>query len=142
MKNTSQTKQTDKGNYPYVANIEQMARQNQNYRTTIWTGCHLQMTLMCIPVCGEIGLEVHPETDQFIRVEEGSAIVQIGACKNQVDYEQKMCKGDAVFVPAGAWHNVINIGRSALKVSVIYAPPNHAKGTIHRTKAEAEREEY
>lgn len=135
------TRQTDNGPNPYVGNIEQMAAKNQNFRTAIWTGYHLQMTLMCIPPCGEIGPEAHKETDQFIRVEQGNAVVKIGTCKNQLDFQQNICKGEAVFIPAGAWHNVINTGRSPLKVSSIYAPPNHPKGTIHRTREEAEREE-
>lgn len=133
--------QTDHGPNPYVANIGQMALKNQNFRTAVWTGCHLQMTIMCIPPCGEIGLEVHEDTDQVIRVEQGMAVVKIGKCANQVDFKQNMCKGDTVFIPAGTWHNVINIGRDALKVSSVYAPPNHRRGTVHHTKADAEREE-
>ncbi len=135
-------RQTDNGLNPYVTNIEQVAMQNQNFRTAIWTGCHLQMTIMCIPPCGEIGLEVHTDTDQFIRVEHGKAIVKMGRCKNQLDFQQNMCKGDAAFIPAGTWHNVVNIGRNPLKVSSIYAPPNHPRGTVHRTKEDAQREEY
>lgn len=100
------------------------------------------MTVMCIPPCGEIGLEIHEETDQFIRVEQGCAVVKMGECKRQLDFQQNMCRGDAVFVPAGTWHNVVNTGRIPLKVSVIYAPPNHPQGTIHISKADADREEY
>lgn len=134
--------QADHGSNPFATNIEQMAVQNRNFRTAIWTGCHLQMTLMCIPPCGEIGLEVHADTDQFIRVEQGTAVVKIGRCGNQPDFQQNMCKGDAVFIPAGTWHNVVNIGGNPLKISSIYSPPNHRRGTVHRTKADAEREEY
>lgn len=132
--------QVDNGPYPYVANVEQMSMQNQNFRTAIWTGCHLQMTLMCIPPCGEIGLEVHPETDQFIRVEQGKAVVTIGRFRCQMEYRQSLCAGDVVFIPAGSWHNIVNTGIKPLKVSSIYAPPNHPKGTVHRTKEDAERE--
>ncbi len=92
--------QTDHGPNPYVVNIEQTAIQNQNFRTTVWTGCHLQMTVMCIPPCGEIGLEVHQNTDQLIIVEQGTAVVKIGECENQPDFQQNICKGDAVFIPA------------------------------------------
>ena len=130
-------KQMDNGANPYVANIEQAGVQNQNFRTAIWTGNHLQMTLMCITRCGEIGLEIHPDTDQFIRVEQGKAVAEMGECKNRLDFRQNMCKGDAVFIPAGTWHNVVNVGKMPLKVSAIYAPPNHPKGTVHRTKADA-----
>lgn len=97
------------------------------------------MTVMCIKPCGEIGLEIHPDTDQLIRVEQGTAVVKIGECKNQPDFQQNICKGDAVFIPAGTWHNIVNTGRNALKVSSVYAPPNHRRGTVHPTKADAER---
>ncbi len=132
----------DKGGNPYVADIKGMACQNTNFRTAVWTGCHLQMTLMCIPVGGEIGLEIHPDTDQFIRVEQGTAIVKMGRCKNGSTFCRNMCEGDGVFVPAETWHNIINAGKEPLKVSTIYAPPHHPKGTVHRTKADAEKAEY
>ena len=135
-------KNVDYGGRSYVTNVEQVSVKNTNFRTTVWTGSHLQMTVMCIPPCGEIGLEIHPETDQFIRVEQGKALAQIGECKCCLDFEQTMCQGDAVFIPAGMWHNVINLEKTPLKVSVIYAPPNHPKGTVHRTKEEADRAEY
>lgn len=122
----------DYGPNPYVANIERMTMQNENFRTAVWTGCHMQMTLMCIPPCSEIGLENHEDTDQFIRVEQGRAVVKIGR------FEETMCTGDAVFVPAGTWHNIINIGRGSLKVSSVYAPPKHPRGTVHHTKEDAE----
>ncbi len=136
------TRQTDYGQKPYVVNVEQMSLQNRYFRSTVWTGRQLQMTVMCIPPCGEIGLEIHEETDQFIRVEQGCAVVKMGECKRQLDFQQNMCRGDAVFVPAGTWHNVVNTGRIPLKVSVIYAPPNHPQGTIHISKEDADREEY
>ncbi len=132
--------QMDYGPNPYVANIEQEALQNRNFRTVVWTGCHLQMTVMCIPPCGEIGLEVHGDTDQLIRVEQGRAAVRIGKCADKPVFQQNMCEGDAVFIPAGTWHNVVNIGRQALKVSSVYAPPNHPRGTVHFTRADVERE--
>lgn len=134
--------QTDYGPNPYVTNIEQMAIRNQNFRTVIWTGDHMQATLMSIPPCGEIGLEIHPYTDQFIRIEQGCAIVVMGKSKNHMDFRQNMSKNDAVFIPAGNWHNIMNVGKQVLKVSVIYAPPNHPKGTIHRTKEDSEKAHY
>lgn len=134
--------QTDYGPNPYITNIEQMAIRNQNFRTAIWTGEHMQATLMCIPPCGEIGLEIHPSTDQFIRIEQGCAIVIIGKSKNYMDFGQNMSKNDAVFIPAGNWHNIMNVGKQVLKVSVIYTPPNHPKGTIHCTKEDAENSHY
>jgi mannose-6-phosphate isomerase-like protein (cupin superfamily) len=118
-----------------------MAVRNQNFRTAIWTGEYLQMTLMCIPPCCDIGQEIHKDTDQFIRIEQGNAIVKMGTCKNQLNFQKNMYQGDAVFIPAGMWHNIVNNGRTPLKVSSIYAPPNHQKGTIHRTKEDAEMDE-
>ena len=133
----------DHGPNPYSAHVEQMAIQNQNFRTAIWTGCHLQMTLMCIPPCGEIGEEIHEDTDQFIRVEQGKATVVMGRCKHQMDFQCNVVRGDVICVPAGIWHNVMNMGRSPLKLSSVYAPPKHPRGTVDHTKAEAEmREDY
>ncbi|MGN0204588.1 MAG: cupin domain-containing protein [Coprococcus sp.] len=131
----------DRGPWPYTADIRKTAMKNQNFRAAVWTGCHLQMTLMCIPVCGEIGLEIHPDTDQVIRVEKGRAVVRMGNSRQVQNYQQQLCEGDAVFVPAGTWHNILNMGREPLKLSSIYAPPHHKRGTIHRTKAEAEMDE-
>lgn len=127
---------------PYVMNVYQRAVQNTNYRTEIWTGCYTQMTLMCIMVCSDIGLEIHEETDQLIRVEQGMGLVKMGDCKEYLNFQKKVCAGDTIFVPAGTWHNVINIGRIPLKVSVVYAPPHHPSGTVHRTREDAERANY
>lgn len=129
----------DKGDNPYVENMERVAEYNSNFRTAIWTGSHLQMTLMSIPACGEIGQEIHPDTDQFIRVERGCAVVSMGKNRNRMDIVRNMRRGDAVFVPAGTRHNIVNAGRMPLKLSSIYAPPHHPKGTVHRTKEDAER---
>ena len=129
------------GPKPYTADLNQLAMQNQNYRTALWTGRYLQVTLMSIPPCGDIGAEIHPDTDQMIRVEAGRAVVQMGKCKDRMDVRHRLSEGDVVFVPAGTWHNVVNSGRGDLKVSSVYAPPHHKRGTIQRTKKEAEYEE-
>lgn len=93
---------------------------------------------MCIPVCSDIGEEMHSDTDQFIRVEAGQALVRMGSCRDQLDFHHRLGPGDAVFVPCGTWHNISNAGNYPLHLSSIYAPPQHPKGTIHRTKADAE----
>ena len=100
------------------------------------------MTLMCPPPCGEIGLEMHSDTDQLIRIEDGKALVQMGRCKNQLNYQQSLSNGDVIFVPAGTWHNVINTGSTPLKLYSVYAPPQHPFGTVHRTKEDAEKHEH
>lgn len=130
-------KNKDYGPNPYVINVEDAAMKNTNFRTALWTGCHLQMTLMSIPVCSDIGLEVHEDTDQVIRVEEGMGCVNMGCNRNRLGYEQSLRMGDVVFVPAGTWHNIINTGNCPLKLSTVYAPPHHPAGTMHRTKEDA-----
>lgn len=133
---------TDHGPKPFVTNITRRAQQNQNFRTAFWTGHHLQMTLMSIPAHGEIGVEMHPDTDQLIRVEAGQALVRMGDCREKLDFQCHLSVEDAVFVPSGTWHNVLNAGNCPLKLSSIYAPPHHPRGTIHRTKADAADEKH
>lgn len=136
------SKQTDHGPAPFVVNIRCAAIQNTNYRTALWTGKYLQVTLMSIPGCGDIGLEMHPNLDQFIRVEEGLALVTMGKAENALNDRQRVAGGDAILIPAGTWHNIINQGRTPLKLYSIYAPPQHPYGTVHRTKEEAEAAEH
>ena len=131
----------DHGPHPYVVNINDAAKENNTYRTAIWTGPHLQVTLMSIDVGGDIGLEVHPNNDQFLRIEQGRGVVRMGNNKNNLTFEKQVRKDSAIMVPAGTWHNVINAGNVPLKLYSIYAPPHHPYGTIHRTKAEAMAEE-
>jgi mannose-6-phosphate isomerase-like protein (cupin superfamily) len=127
----------DYGKAPLAINIEKAAEENKNYRTALWTGDHFQVTVMSIDVGDDIGLEVHPKTDQFIRIEEGQGFVQMGDRRDRLDYQQPVYEGYAIMVPAGTWHNVTNTGDKPLKVSVLYAPPQHPFGTVHPTKADA-----
>ncbi|MNO74407.1 Cupin domain protein [compost metagenome] len=127
----------DYGKRPFVVNIEQVTEQNNTYRTAIWTGEHFQVTVMSIPVGNDIGLEVHPNTDQFIRIEQGQGLVQMGNSKDRLDFEASVSDDYAIMIPAGKWHNVTNVGNQPLKVYVIYAPPEHPFGTVHETKADA-----
>jgi mannose-6-phosphate isomerase-like protein (cupin superfamily) len=128
----------DYGDAPIVVNIDRFTKLNPNYRTALWTGSYLQVTLMSIPVGGDIGKEMHPDTDQFIRIEEGSALVVMGASESEPDCRQRVNANYAVIVPAGTWHNVINAGNTPLKVYSIYAPPHHPLGTVQETKAAGE----
>lgn len=127
----------DYGPNPFVVNINEATKQNETFRTALWTGTYLQTTLMSIPVGGDIGLEMHPNVDQFLRLEQGQGLVRMGKTKNQFDFERTVQDDDAIFIPAGTWHNLINTGNIPLKLYSIYAPPNHPFGTVHRTKAEA-----
>ena len=86
----------DHGPDPYVVNVANAAMYNSNFRTAIWTGRHAQMTLMSIPVCSDIGLEIHEDTDQIIRIEEGMALVKMGCNRNQLDFQQNVCKGEVI----------------------------------------------
>lgn len=135
------SRMTDPGAVPLTINIGQKSRQNQNFRTVLWTGNHLQLTVMCIPFRGEIGLELHPDTDQLIRVEEGQATVRMGKRQDQMTFRRCLGVGDAVLIPCGTWHNIVNTGNRMLKLSSVYAPPQHPRGTVHRTKADAQRDE-
>ena len=132
---------TDKGSsQPISFDISELTEANEYYRRAVWTGKYLQTTLMSIKVGGDIGLEVHPETDQFIRIEKGQGQVQMGNAKDNLTYIQPVFADSAVFVPAGTWHNIVNVGEEDLKVYTIYAPPHHSKGVIHVTKEQADRE--
>lgn len=120
----------DYGPNPFVINIEEATQQNNNYRTALWTGSHLQLTLMSIEVGGEIGLEMHPDTDQFIRIEDGDGLMLMGDSKNVLNYRERVSDDFAIVIPAGKWHNLINIGNKPLKIYSLYAPPQHPFGTI------------
>ena len=132
---------TDYGPEPFAADVYRAALRNNNYRTALWTGDHLQMTLMSIPAGGEVGLEVHPDDDQFLRVEDGRAAVKMGKNRDKLNYQKNLDAGGGVFVPAGTWHNVINIGNRTLKLSSIYAPPHHVHGVVDKSKEDADRKE-
>lgn len=116
----------------YVTNIEEKTRQNTNFRQVLFTGAHCQLVLMSLLPKEEIGMEVHPNVDQFFRFEQGQGKVIIDG------QEYPVKDGDAVVVPAGAQHNVINAADNAeLKIYTIYSPANHPDGTIHKTRQDA-----
>ncbi len=127
----------DYGAAPFVINIDWATKLNDTFRTALWTGDHLQLTLMSIHVGESIGLENHPDLDQFLRIEQGHGLVKMGYSEDNLNFQRRVSDGDAIIVPAGTWHNLINTGNIPLKLYSIYAPPQHPKGTVHRTKAEA-----
>ena len=125
----------------FVVNIEEATKQNNTFRTALWTGNHLQLTLMSLNVGEDIGLEVHPNVDQFIRIEQGQGLAKMGDSKYNLDFQRNVYANFAIIIPAGKWHNVINTGNGPLKLYSIYAPPNHPHGTVHATKAIAQASE-
>ncbi len=127
----------DYGAEPAVLNIDEYTLANDNFRAALWTGKQLQVTLMSIPVKGEIGLELHPHTDQFLRIEEGTGKVMMGDSRDTLNYTAAVGPDFAVFVPAGKWHNLVNTGDTPLKIYSIYSPVEHPHGTLHKTLEEA-----
>lgn len=128
----------DYGDKPLVINIDEITKFNNNFRIALWTGKHLQVTLMSIKPNECIGLEMHPDVDQFIKIEEGCGLVQMGDNKNNLTFEKKVYNGYAIVIPAGKWHNLTNLGNRPIKLYSIYAPANHPFGTIHKTKEDEE----
>lgn len=125
----------DIGPQPNAFDIEIATVQNGEYRSVAWSGRFLQVTLMSIPVGGDIGLESHPDTDQFLRLEAGSGRVQMGTDKDQLTYEAEVADGWCVLVPAKTWHNITNTGTVPMQVYAIYAPAHHKPGKVQATAA-------
>lgn len=126
---------TDFGPNPFIVDLNRATVGNDTYRTALWTGEYLQVTLMSIGVGDDIGLEVHPDTDQFLRLEEGSGVALMGNASNNLYMQQMVFEDDSIFVPAGTWHNIVNTGHIPLKIYTVYAPPHHPWGTVEETKA-------
>lgn len=119
----------------FVADIEDLTEQNQAFRRVVYTGRHLQLVLMSLAPGEDIGEEVHATHDQFFRVEEGEGAVVINGARRPIRDD------DAVIVPAGARHNILNTGRKVLKLYTLYGPPEHRDGVVHHSKADALRSE-
>lgn len=117
----------------YVGAIEEQTLKNTYFRQVLFTAKYAQLVLMCLQPGEDIGDEVHPNVDQFFRIERGEARFVFDEKEERLVHD-----GGAVVVPAGTWHNVINISKTAqLKLYTIYSPPNHPDGTVHKTRAEA-----
>lgn len=122
----------------WVDDIEQLTLGNDDFRRVVFTGEYEQLVLMCLAPGEEIGWEAHGHHDQFLRLEAGRARLDFGTDRDSVD-ESHQVEGDWAFiVPAGTWHNVVNVGNEDVKLYTLYAPPEHPEGTVHRTKAEAD----
>ncbi len=127
----------DIGPKPQSFDIERAAKENTSYRSVAWSGRYLQVTLMSIPAGGDIGLEAHPETDQFLRLEAGIGRVQMGCAKDELTFEMDVSDGWCALVPAGSWHNITNTGPTPMQVYAIYAPSHHAPDKVQATAAAA-----
>ncbi|RIK16735.1 MAG: cupin domain-containing protein [Acidobacteria bacterium] len=132
---------TDNGPEPNAFDIETATRENTAYRTVAWTGKHLQVTLMSIPPGESIGLEVHPDTDQFLRLDQGRGRCVMGPTKDDLPFQQDVEDGWSIQVPAGSWHDVINTGEEDLRLYAVYAPVHHAAGIVQDTAEDAEADE-
>lgn len=119
----------------YIANIEQLTEQNTDFRRVLYTGSKLQLVLMSVEPGKELGGEIHAETDQFFRIEDGEGRILIDGVTHKIK------AGDGIVVPAGAHHNVICTGHDALKLYTIYGPPHHRDQLVQKTKAEADASE-
>lgn len=120
----------------FVDDIEKLTEENDNFREVLYTGKHMQLVLMTLQPGEDIGLEVHDGHDQFFRIEEGEGEVVIDGVTTQIEDD------DAIIVPAGAEHNVINTGDEPLRLYTIYSPPEHRDGVLHPTKADETEEHF
>ena len=131
----------DIGPRPNAFDIETATRENSTYRTVVWTGAHLQVTLMSIPPGSSVGLEAHPDTDQFLRLDAGRGRVTMGPSEDDLSFVREVEDGWCVTVPAGTWHDIVNIGETDMRLYAIYAPVHHAAGIVQQTAQDAERDE-
>ncbi|HQX02322.1 MAG TPA: cupin domain-containing protein [Anaerolineales bacterium] len=118
----------------YVQNIESVSVKNENFRQVLYTAKNCQLVVMALNPKEEIGMEVH-QLDQFFRVEEGIGEAVLDGIHKMIS------AGFAVLVPAGTNHNIINTGTTPMKLYTLYSPPNHRDGVIHKTRAEAEKDD-
>jgi mannose-6-phosphate isomerase-like protein (cupin superfamily) len=115
--------------------IATAAEESPDFRRVLWTGKHTQLVIMTIPPGGEIGEEVHEDTDQILTFVSGTGEAMVSGDK------RKVAQGDLVVVPAGKKHNFVNTGENPLILYTVYGPPEHADGAVHRTKEEADQAE-
>lgn len=120
----------------WTGNIETMTLENTNFRTVVYTGSHAQLTLMSVEPGEDIGWECHAHVDQFLRLEQGTARLELGSTENVVDERHEIGADWAMIIPAGTWHNVVNTGADDLRLYSLYSPPEHPPGTIHATRAD------
>ncbi len=126
----------------WIGDIERATLQNEAFRTVLFTGEHVQLTVMRLAPGEDIGREAHPHLDQFLRIESGRGRVEFGPSEQMIEETHDVADDWAIIIPAGIWHNVVNTGEDDMKLYSLYSPPEHPDGVIHRTKAEAEAAEH
>ena len=121
----------------WVADIERETLDNETFRTVLFTGEHTQLTVMRLGPGEDIGRESHPNLDQFLRIEQGQARLELGRTEDAIDETHQVEDDWAMIIPAGVWHNVVNTGTGDVKLYSLYSPPEHPDGPLHPTKADA-----
>jgi mannose-6-phosphate isomerase-like protein (cupin superfamily) len=129
----------DMGKEPWVLNVEEATKSNEHYQVANWTGEYLQLVFMSLKPGEIIELEVHKTHDQFIRIEEGEAIVKMGKTKENLDFNERVSDDWAILVPANYWHTIENTGDEDLKIYTIYGPAEHEKGSMNKTFEDAQK---
>jgi mannose-6-phosphate isomerase-like protein (cupin superfamily) len=129
---------TRRSEHGWVADIEAVTLANTDNRRVLFTATHTQLTVMSLQPGENIGWEMHDHLDQFLRLEQGSGTLKLGGAKDEVAETHPVADDWAFIVPAGTWHDVVNDGHEVLKLYSLYSPPEHAGGTVHRTKEDAE----
>lgn len=114
-----------KNGKPFLTNLAEETCINNDFRKILWTGKYMQLTVMNIEPRKSIGLEIHPQNDHLLYIEEGIGHILMGYQKDNLVYRHQVKKGDVVLIPAGVWHNLINFSLKPVKLFVVYAPPRH-----------------
>jgi mannose-6-phosphate isomerase-like protein (cupin superfamily) len=126
----------------WVNDIEKLTLDNETFRTVLHTGKYSQLTVMTIQPGDDIGNEVHEDHDQFLRIEQGTARVELSTSEDKIEETHEAEADWAIIVPAGTWHNIVNTGEETHQLYSIYSPAEHPDGTVHQTKADAEAAEH
>ena len=126
----------------WVGDVEKETLANETFRTVIYTGDHTQLTVMRLGPGEDIGREAHDNLDQFIRIEQGKARIELGTSEEGIDETHDVEDDWAAIIPAGIWHNVVNTGSEDLKLYSLYSPPEHPDGTVHKTRTESDAAEH
>src|SRR5262245_8283595 len=113
----------------FIDDLEERTEANRDFRRVLYTGSHLQLVLMALGPGEEIGEEIHPSTDQFVRVEEGKGVVSIDGQDTRIESDM------AILIPAGTRHTIRNTGKKPLQLYTLYAPPEHPEGTVQHRPA-------